>query len=235
MASNFLTDPFNQSRTVTVSGDPAAVAALAQAQSQLAAVQATGGSGAAAQASRLMQQIALLQGPASSSEQTLTGLDALRNVLETDTSKALAFSAALQEAVNRGLDPTGGLFSQLAASGDLTTAQQLAGLSPAEIDQLESMFKTRDDAVAQLAAMTTQAVYGEQQAIVQAQIDHQNQLIAAVDTTLVLLNATQAVLGEQVRAGAEAGAALLDPRLVTIANKLDALPRELQRVIRKES
>ena len=235
VASNFLTDPFNQSRTVTVSGDPAAVAALAQAQSQLAAVQATGGSGAAAQASRLMQQIALLQGPASSSEQTLTGLDALRNVLETDTSKALAFSAALQEAVNRGLDPTGGLFSQLAASGDLTTAQQLAGLSPAEIDQLEAMFKTRDDAVAQLAAMTTQAVYGEQQAIVQAQIDHQNQLIAAVDTTLVLLNATQAVLGEQVRAGAEAGAALLDPRLVTIANKLDALPRELQRVIRKES
>lgn len=236
VASNFLNDPFNQSRTVTVSGDPAAVAALAQAQAQLTAVQAGGGPGAAAQASRLMQQIALLQGPAASSEQTLTGLDALRNVLTTDTANARAFAAALQEAVSRGLDPTGGLYQQLAASGDLTTAQQLAGLSPAEIDQFEAMFKAREDAAAQVAAMTTQAVYGEQQAMLQAQIDHQNQLIAAVDTTLTLLEATQAVLGEQVRVGAEAGAALLQTQLAEINQTLHGLPtataRELKHLIR---
>lgn len=239
VASNFLNDPFNQSRTVTVSGDPAAVAALAQAQAQLAAVQAGGGPGAAAQASRLMQQIALLQGPASSSEQTLTGLDAFRNVVEGDTANALAFAAALQQAVDRGLDPTGGLFAELAAKGDLTTAQQLAGLSPTEIDQFEAMFKAREDAAAQVAAMTTQAVYGEQQAMLQAQIDNQNQLIAAVDATLVVLNATQAVLGEQVRAGSEAGVALLGPEIddlkQTVKRGFDGLPRELQRLIRKEN
>lgn len=232
VASNFLNDPFNQSRTITISGDPAAVAALAQAQAQLAAVQATSGPSSAAQASRLMQQIALLQGPAASTEQTLTGLDAFGNVLTTDTANIQAFAAALQAAVARGLDPTGGLYAELAAKGDLTTAQQLAGLSPAEIDQFEALFKAREDAAAQLAAMTTQAVYGEQQAALQAQIDAQNQLIHAVDVTLTLLQATEAVLGEQVRAGAEAGSALLQPQLANINATLAGLPDATARALR---
>lgn len=237
VAANFLTDPFNQSRTVTVSGDPAAVAALAQAQAQLAAVQASGGPGAAAQASRLMQQIALLQGPASPTEQTLTGLDALRNVLTTDTANAQAFAAALQQAVTRGLDPTGGLFQQLATSGDLTTAQQLAGLSPAEIDQFEAMFKAREDAAAQLAALTTQAVYGEQQAQLQALVESTQAAIRASDATLTVLNAQLVVLGAQVQAGAEQGVEALRPQFEAINATLATIPgataRELQHLIRK--
>lgn len=224
VANNFLSNPFSRSHVNVVSPE------LAAAQAQLAAIQASGGPGAAAQASRLMQQIALLQTP--NGGKPLTGLDALRAGVTGDTVDAQALTQALQQLVAAGLDPSSAIYRGLAANGDVTTAQQLAGLTPAEIDQFEAMFKAREDAAAQLAAMTTQAVYGEQQAALQAQIDQQNQLIQAVDVTLTLLQATEAVLGEQVRAGAEAGSAALQPQLEKIENAINRLPSELKQAIR---
>lgn len=224
VANNVLSNPFSRSHANVVSPE------LAAAQAQLAAIQASGGPGAAAQASRLMQQIALLQNPGGGA--ALTGLDALRAGVTADTADAQALTQALRQLVAAGLDPSSAIYRGLATEFDVATAQQLAGLSPAEIDQFEAMFKAREDAAAQLAAMTTQAVYGEQQAALQAQIDQTNQLISAVDTTLTLLEATQAVLGEQVRAGAEAGAALLQPQLAEISTTLHGLPEDTARALR---
>jgi len=224
VAGNFLSNPFSRTHVSTTSPE------LARAQAQLAAIQAAGGPGAAAQASRLMQQIALLQNP-SGGEQ-LTGLDALRASVTGDTADAKALTEALLKAVAAGLDPQSALYQGLAANGDVATAQQLAGLTPAEIDEFEAMFKAREDAAAQLAAMTTQAVYGEQQAQLQALVQQTTTAIQAVDATLTILHATEAVLGEQVRAGAEAGSAALKPQLAAIEHAIDQLPRELQRLVR---
>lgn len=225
VAANFLNDGFNQSRTVTGATSPA----VAQMQAQLAAIQAGSGAGAGAQASRLMQQIALLQ----PGETTLTGLDALRDTLSTDTADATAFTAALRQLVSQGLDPLSGFYSELATSGDLLTAQQLVAAGPGGIDELEALWQQRDAATAELAAMTTQAVYGEQQAALVALIAQTNAAIAASDATLVVLNAELLILGEQVRAGSEAGAALLQPQLEDIEQAINALPRNLQALIRQ--
>lgn len=230
VAANFLSDPFSRSHAAgAVSPE------LARAQAQLAALQASGGPGAAAQASRLMQQIALLQNPVGGQE--LTGLEALRASLESDTRDAQAFAAALQQAVAKGLDPTGGFYQQLATSGDVTTAQQLAGLSPTEIDQFEAMFQAREDAAAQVAAMTTQAVYGEQQAQLQTLVESTQAAIRASDATLTVLNAELVLLGAQVQAGGEAAVAAMAPQFAAIASELHGIPsataRELQHLIRK--
>lgn len=229
VANNFLSNPFSRTHATVVSP------ALAQAQAQLAELQAAGGPGASAQASRLMQQIALLQNP--NGGQPLTGLDALRAGVTSDTMDAQALTQALTEAVARGLDPNSGLYQGLATSGDVATAQQLAGLTPAEIDDLEAMFKGRDESVAELAALTTQAVYGEQQAQMQALVAQTTAAISANAANIAVLNAELIVLGEQVRAGAAAGVEGLDPRLEAIDTTLNGLPsataRALQHLIRQ--
>lgn len=229
VAANFLSDPFSRTHVAApVSPE------LARAQAQLAELQASGGPGASAQASRLMQQIALLQNPGGGQE--LSGLDALRATLESDTRDARAFAEALQQLVSRGLDPTSGLYQRLATSGDVTTAQQLAGLSPTEIDQFEAMFKGREDAAAEVAALTTQAAFGEQQAQMQALVEATQAAIRNQDATLAVLNAELVVLGAQVQAGAEQGVAAMQPQFDRIATELHKIPnataRELAQIVR---
>ena len=226
VAGNFTSSPFTRSSVERKSPQATAL------EQQLAAAQAAGD---AAGASRLMQQIALSQ------QSTATGLDALRASVEGDIADAEAFAAALSELASKGLDttgPLGALYMQLAASGDVVTAQDLAELSADQIDQYEKLFATREDRAATVGSLATQAVYGEQHAVLVSAVTDQTAALRALDATITVLEATQAVLGEQVRAGAEAGALALerdDGKLEAIRKEVSNLPRELQRVIRKEN
>lgn len=233
VAGNFLTDPFN--RTVTLNGAPGSGPAIAAAKAQLAAIQAAGGPGAAAAASRLMQQIAQMEAP-----RELTGLAALDHTLTTDTDAANKFAALMAELVAKGLDtdgPLGGLYQQLAQKGDITTAQELAALSAQEIDSYEKRFQQRTDAAAAVAAQTTQAAFGAQQAELQAAVAATTAAIGRVDTSLLFLNAHLETLGTDIRDGAAEGVALLSPQLDTINTTLGELPndtaRELNAILRK--
>ncbi len=57
-----------------------------------------------------------------------------------DAADAHAMLAALQTLVRNGLDPKGALFQRLAASGDVTTAQQLAALTSAQLFAEQALF-----------------------------------------------------------------------------------------------
>ena len=219
VASNFTGSPFSRTSL------PRSAPGQSALEQQLAAAQAAGD---AAAASRLMQQIALAQSSGA-------GLEALRASVEGDIADAEAFTAALAELASKGLDttgPLGALYAQLAASGDVVTAQDLAALSADQVDQWEKLFATREDAAATAGALATQAMYGEQHAVLVAAVDQSTAAIQALDATITVLEATQAVLGEQVRAGAEAGAAALHPDLVALKTAIDELPRKLQHLQR---
>lgn len=87
------------------------------------------------------------------------GLAGLKVGLEADTNDADAMTAALKKAAAKGLD--GDLADALAASGDLNTAQQLAGLSRAEIARYERLYKERQDATQQLGSYAAAQMYGD--------------------------------------------------------------------------
>ncbi|WP_193613165.1 hypothetical protein [Nocardioides lijunqiniae] len=87
------------------------------------------------------------------------GLEGLRVGLEADANDADAMERALRAAASKGLD--GALADALAASGDLNTAQQLAGLSRSEIARYERLFRERDTQTGQLGAYAAQQKYGE--------------------------------------------------------------------------
>lgn len=111
---------------------------------------------------------------ADPAERTVSSLEALRETLERETEAAAKFGAALDTLIGKGLDTTGrfgGLFAGLAQSGDLATAEGLAALTPAQIDEYEKLFTTRDETVAEVASRATQAIYSEQQAILQKNLD----------------------------------------------------------------
>jgi hypothetical protein len=235
VASQFLSNPFG-SRTETVAGAPgAASAALASAQAQLAAIRSGANAdspAAAAEASRLIAEIARLQSAADAETQdstrTVGGLDFLRETLLGDTNNANRMAQALSTLVSKGLDANGafgGLFQQFASSGDLVTAEQLAALTAEQIDEYEKLFKAREDAAATVGALATQEVYGQQQEQLQGLIEATNAAIAQSDATLVVLNAQLAVLGEQVRAGAATGVAGLAVQLAAIQGAIAAIPR----------
>jgi len=242
VAGNFLNNPFNGAHTATIAGAAGpATAALLAAQTELAAIRssATGDSiEAARRAAQLVAQIKQLQAKADAEtadqEVQVTGLQALRDTLETDIDAADRMAAALQTLAGKGLDTTGqygGLYQQLAASGDVVTAEELAQLSAAQIDEYEKLFATREDRAASVAAMATQSVYGAQQAALQDMVTQTTAAISDLNGTLAVLEATQAVLGEQVRAGAEAGGATtaqrLHPDLVNINVSVKDLARQL--------
>lgn len=237
VAGNFLTNPFGGSRTETIPGAPGpAAGALADAQAQLAAIRAsaTGDSpAAAAAASRLILEISRLRAAAEAEAQdttrTVEGLDFLRETLLGDTDRATRMLEALTTLSGKGLDTTGalgGLYQQLAANGDLVTAEQLAALTAEQIDEYEKLFAAREDAAAAVGALATQEVYGQQQEQLMGLIDITNAAMAAVDATLVVLNAELTVLGEQVRAGAELGVAGLQAQLAAIQAAISAIPRQ---------
>lgn len=98
-------------------------------------------------------------------EQTITGLQAFEEALRGDIERVTRFGDALDVLTGKGLDttgPLGGLFQDLARSGDLGLAEELAGLTPSEIGEFEKLFATRGEEVATVAARATQAVYADQ-------------------------------------------------------------------------
>jgi hypothetical protein len=241
VANRFLNDPFNGSYTRTIPGvtNTGPSPELADAEAQLAAIRAsaTGDSvESAAAASRLIAQIAELRAreqTTEATEETVTGLEALREQLLADTDAAERMADALAALEAKGLDTTGtlgGLYQQLAASGDFATAEELAALSQAQVDEYEKLFATRENAAALVAAQATQAIYGAQQAELVAQVAASTAALSTVEATIAVLNEKVAVLGEQVRDGAtegsEAGARLLKPDLIDIKNAIRAIPRQ---------
>lgn len=236
VAAQFTSNPFG-SRTETVAGGSGpATAALQQAQAQLAAIRssANGDSiASAAEASRLIAEINRLQAAADAEAQgstrTVEGVDFLRETLLGDTANANRMLEALSTLTSKGLDSSGafgGLYQQLAASGDLVTAEQLAALTAEQIDEYEKLFKAREDAAAAVGALATQEVYGQQQKELVGLIEITNAAIVQQEATLVVLNAQLAVLGEQVRAGAASGVAGLQSQLASIQAAISSIPRQ---------
>lgn len=91
------------------------------------------------------------------------GLAGLDTQLQADRNDARSMKFALAKAKAKGL--SGGLFEALAASGDLTTAQQLAGLSRSEIAAREKLFsqtKAAQSGLANFAAAGMEKAYSAQ-------------------------------------------------------------------------
>jgi TP901 family phage tail tape measure protein len=254
VASNFLRDPFNGSRTTTTQGPgttpelEAQRSALAAAEAQLIAIRSGADAdsvGSAAAASRLMAQITAMRASIDAAaaqaaqpvETTVTGLQALEETLLADTRAAEAMAAALALLEEKGLDTTGalgGLYQQLAASGDLATAEELAALTEEQIAYYEELFSTRENAAAYVASLATQAVYGEQQAVLVAAIEATTAAIAAQDATMAALVAELLVLGAQVRDGAAEGVATLAPQFTRLSSKVEDIPRVTVQLLRKQ-
>jgi hypothetical protein len=88
----------------------------------------------------------------------LAGFDAQ---VGADTNDARAMTAALRVLVKHGLDPQGALFRDLAASGDLNTAQQLAALSATQLNARERSYGERDRVTAAEGAFAGDKQFNE--------------------------------------------------------------------------
>lgn len=248
VAGNFLTNPFGlggQSTTFTptVQNSPALAAATDQlnaAKAHLSSLQSGGGDlltrlANAAQASKVEQTVASLQAQVDNLSQPVTrttdALSAFKDTLAEDTKRAQEMADALKTLTGEGL--TGGLFQQLAASGDVGFAQELAAAGQSAVDDINTLWNARAAAAAQVAALATQTVYGQQQAILQGQIQHQNRLIDHATATMNRLEAKVANLGQRVEHGAERGVASLRGELADIKAEIRSIPRNTQTVHRK--
>ena len=228
VASNFLTNPFNQSRPGGASPE------LIAAQEQLAAIRgsATGDSvAAAAEASRL---IALIQG-LEAEQQAVTGLRAFEATLRENIENAEKFDDALAELEEKGLDTSGalgGLYKMLAESGDVQTATELAALTAGQIDEYEKLFATREDRASVLAARTTQAVYGAQHAILTKALELSQAELVMANANLAVLAEHQLVMEASMRAMAPDVAKLLKPQNDALRRDVQAVPRETAQRLR---
>lgn len=96
------------------------------------------------------------------------GLAGLQAQTDADTNDANAMLTALRALVSKGLDPNGALFQQLAASGDVNTAQQLAALTNQGVLAEQARFQgaqSSSGAVGQFAGTETFGLAVRQQAI----------------------------------------------------------------------
>jgi TP901 family phage tail tape measure protein len=98
------------------------------------------------------------------------GVAGLRLQLEADRNDSRAMETALAQLKAKGLDvrddprtkgvDESAFYKELAASGDLTTAQQLAGMSRKEIRELEKLYASTGSAQASLGNAAASDVYG---------------------------------------------------------------------------
>lgn len=102
------------------------------------------------------------------------GLAGLRTQLEADRNDSQTMLRVLKQAERRGLD--GDLAKALYASGDLTTAQQIAKLTPAQIAQLEKLYEQRANAQQALGNFAAQDVYGPTIAKLEQQLRRQDRI-----------------------------------------------------------
>lgn len=89
-----------------------------------------------------------------------SGLAAFGATVAEDTQKATDMRAALKRLKGKGLN--GLLFKDLAASGDVLMAQDLASQSKATVDYYEKAYKARDIAATSVGSYAGQAVFGKE-------------------------------------------------------------------------
>jgi hypothetical protein len=84
---------------------------------------------------------------------------AAMGTLERDTANAQSFRADLRRAKRRGLN--GGLFSELAASGDLGAADRFAQMSHAQISAFERAYRARGAAATSVGRFAGDAQFAK--------------------------------------------------------------------------
>jgi hypothetical protein len=128
------------------------------------------------------------------------GVAGLMLQLEADTNDANARNAALQQLLGMGINGQGGLFKELAASGDLGTAQQL-------VAQVEAMFNARASAQGFGASLAGEAAYGALVSRQEAVVERQEVMINTLTIRLEEVQRKAARDAEQaVERGAQKGA-----------------------------
>lgn len=157
-------------------------------------------------------------------EQTVSGLDALREALIRDTEQARAFHESLS-AVSGVLDR--GLFEALAASGDVGTAAQIAGLDRGSLEELNLLWQEREAAAAQVATFATQQVFGQQLDAATRVVQLTERAIARQDRTISTLNNRLEVLDSKVEAGAKRGVQALGPQIERIERAIQGQARQI--------
>lgn len=81
-------------------------------------------------------------------------------VLQQDTANAESFEALLRKLRRKGFN--GGAFAELAASGNLSQAEYMAGLSRKEIREMERLYRRRNEAAQSVGRFAGDAGYGRE-------------------------------------------------------------------------
>lgn len=123
------------------------------------------------------------------------GLSDLRAQLDADTNDATAMRAAIRRAKRHGL--SGDFGAELAGSGNLALAQEVAGLSRAQITRLEHQFASRAHAQS-LLGETGASFYTRHVDTLERQVRAQNRELKRLHKTLEHLE-------DRVEAGARKG------------------------------
>jgi chromosome segregation ATPase len=188
----------------------------------------------AAEASRLIPQIAAMRAEVEKQsqpvERTVSALDQMREQLKANTEDALAFADALSSLSASGLNADA--FAQIAASGNVGLATELAAGGASAVSEINDLWNQRAEAAAQVAAFATQEVYGQQQAILQAQIDNQNKLIQATSANIKALHGEVKTLGNRVEHGAERGVKSLGHQISQLEHAIQQQGHQIANIVR---
>lgn len=157
-------------------------------------------------------------------EQTVSGLDALREALIRDTEQANSFYDSLT-AVSGILDPA--FFMDMASRGDVGTAAQIAGLDRGSLEELNLLWQEREAAAAQVATFATQQVFGQQLDAATRAVELTERAIARQDRTISTLNNRLEVLDSKVEAGAKRGVQALGPQIERIERAIQGQARQI--------
>jgi TP901 family phage tail tape measure protein len=103
------------------------------------------------------------------------GSEGLLTQLKADRNDARRMHQALRKAKAKGL--SGGLFKELAASGDYGTAQELANMSRAQIHRYEVLYNQRQKATRTLGDYAGQQVFGQDIHGIRRELGHLNHQI----------------------------------------------------------
>lgn len=125
----------------------------------------------------------------------LAGLDAQ---VGADTGDITAMTAALATLVRNGLDPKSALYQQLAASDDVTTAQQLAALSSTDLASRATAFQAVQSQAAALGSTVGNQAYAD---AIRQQTATDRELLHEIKS----LNYEISLMGKHVHDGAKAG------------------------------
>lgn len=124
------------------------------------------------------------------------GLDEFALQVRADRNDAKSMKRALGRASRKGLD--GGLYKQLAASGNMELAQQFGRLGRQEIRKYEALFEQRNRRSSELGDRAARHVYGERLRKYDHSVNH-------LDRTIRRLEHRLEKLGNHVQDGARKG------------------------------